>query len=77
MINPAIMMKMMNAKNRFTQNHPRFTAFLNAAFSGGIEEGTVIEITVTKPGKEAITSNIRVTREDMELIEALKEMGRE
>ena len=38
-MNPASIMKIMNAKNRFTENHPRFVAFLNAVFSKGIEEG--------------------------------------
>lgn len=75
MINPAIAMKIMNAKNKFTQNHPRFVAFLKVVFSGGIEEGTVIEITVTKPGQEAVTSNIRVTQGDLELLDTLKEIG--
>lgn len=75
MINPAIVMKIMNAKNKFTQNHPKFVAFLNVVFSGGIEEGTVIEITVTKPGQAALTSNIRVTQEDLELMDTLKEIN--
>lgn len=76
MMNPAIVMKVMNAKNKFTQNHPKFVAFLNAMFSGGIEEGTVIEITVTKPGQAAVTANIRVKQEDLELMDMLNEIGR-
>lgn len=76
MINPAMMMKIMSAKNSFTKNHPRFSAFLNVVFSGPMEEGTVVEITVTKPGQEPLTSNIRVMREDIELFESLKEMGK-
>ena len=75
-MNPAMMMKIMGAKNKFTQNHPKFVAFLNAMFSNGIEEGTVIEITVTKQGQGTVTSNLRVTRDDLELLETLKEMGR-
>ena len=27
MMNPAAMMKLMNAKNKFTANHPKFAAF--------------------------------------------------
>ncbi len=75
-MNPAMMMKIMGAKNKFNQNHPKFMAFLNAMFSSGLEEGTVIEITVTKPGQGPVTSNLRVTRDDLELLETLKEMGR-
>ena len=51
MMNPANIMKIMNAKNKFTANHPKFVAFLSAVFSREMEEGTVIEITLTRPGK--------------------------
>ena len=52
MMNPANIMKIMNAKNKFTANHPKFVAFLSAVFSREMEEGTVIEITLTRPGEE-------------------------
>lgn len=68
-------MKIMKAKNTFTNNHPKFSAFLGYVFSGGIDEGTIIEITVTKPGAEAVTSNFRVMQSDLELFESLKKMG--
>ena len=69
MINPASIMKIMNAKNKFTANHPKFAAFLNAVFSTGITEGTIIEITVTKPGEEPITTNMKVQQSDSPVIE--------
>ena len=75
MINPMSMMKMMQAKNKFTENHPKFVAFLSAAFSGGIEEGTIIEISVEKPGQNRITSNIKVKQSDLELLAELKNLA--
>ena len=75
MMNPAAMMKLMNAKNKFTANHPKFAAFLKAVFSRGIEEGTVNEITVQRPGEAPITSNIKVKDSDLELLQSLKDMG--
>lgn len=75
MMNPASMMKIMNAKNKFTGNHPKFVAFLNAVFSTGITEGTIIEMTVTKPGEEPITTNMKVLKEDMELLNELKDLA--
>ena len=74
-MNPAMIMKMMNAKNKFTSNHPKFAAFLKAVFSRGIEAGTVIEITVQRPGEQPLTSNIKVQPDDLELLESLKQMG--
>ena len=68
-------MKIMNAKNKFTANHPKFAAFLKAVFSREIEEGTVIEITVQRPGEAPITSNIKVKDSDLELLQSLKDMG--
>lgn len=76
MMNPASIMKIMNAKNKFTENHPKFTAFLGAAFTGGIAEGTIIEITVTKPGAEPITTNMRVQQSDLDLMQELQELAR-
>ena len=76
MINPAIAMKILNAKNKFTKNHPKFVAFFNAMISTGIPEGTIIEITVTKPGESPVTSNMKVNQEDLEMVEMLKEMGK-
>ena len=75
MINPMSMMKMMQAKNKFTENHPKFVQFLSAAFSGGIEEDTIIEISVEKPGQNSITSNIKVKQSDLELLEELKNLA--
>ena len=39
-MNPAILMKLMSAKNTFTKNHPKFVAFLSTVFKNGVEEGT-------------------------------------
>ena len=75
MINPASMMKMMKAKNTFTENHPKFVAFLGAAFCGGMEEDTIIEITVQKPGQNKMTSNLKVKQSDLELLAELKNLA--
>lgn len=76
MLNPASLMKIMSAKNVFEGNHPKFVAFVKAVFSKGIEEGTIMEITVTKPGQEPMTANIKVQQSDLELLQELKELGR-
>lgn len=75
MINPAGIMRIMNAKNKFEANHPKFFAFCNAIFEKGVEEGTIIELTVTKPGQEAMTTNIKVQQSDLELLNELMSMA--
>ena len=76
MMNPADMMKIMNAKNKFESNHPKFFAFLNAVFSRPIQEGTIIEITVKRPEEEAITTNLKVQQSDLDLLAELQNLGR-
>lgn len=75
-MNPAILMKLMSAKNTFAANHPKFVAFLNAVFQNGVEEGTIIEITVQKPGQNRVTSNIKVQQSDLDLLQSLKELAK-
>lgn len=76
MLNPAVLMKLMNAKNTFTQNHPKFESFVRTVLMDGtgIPEGTVIELTVTKPGEAPVTTNIRVKQSDLDLVESLKDL---
>lgn len=75
MMNPASLMKIMAAKSKFDRNHPKFGAFLKAAFGSGIEEGTIMELTVKKPGGEELTTNIKVQQSDLELLEELKSLA--
>lgn len=74
-MNPAILMNLMSAKNTFANNHPKFVAFLTTVFKDKIEEGTIIEISVQKPGQEKITSNIKVQQSDLDLLQSLMELG--
>ncbi len=76
MMNPADMMKIMSAKNKFDANHPKFSAFLKAVLSRPIQEGTVIEMTVTRPGEEPITTNLKVQQSDLDLLQELQNIGR-
>ena len=73
-INPAMMIKLMNAKSKFEKNHPKFFSFIKTVFSRPIEEGTIMEITVTRPGEEPITTKMKIQQSDLELLEELKNM---
>ena len=72
MINPLTMMKLNQTKNKFVSNHPKFAAFIKNFFSKKIEAGTIIEITVKRLDEEPVTSNMRVTESDLELLKSLK-----
>ncbi len=65
-------LKLKNAWDTFTAAHPKFPGFLNAVRASGIEEGTIIAVSVTQPDGKVIDSNIKVTAADLELFETLK-----
>lgn len=72
-MNPMALMKIMNAKTKFNASHPEFGAFLKAAFAGGIQEGTIIEMKVTKPDGTEMTTNLKIKQSDLELLQELRE----
>lgn len=73
-MNPAGMMQFMSAMNTFKNNHPKFANFLGLVFKGGLPVDTVVEITVTRPGEDPITANMKVMQSDLDLINSLKDM---
>jgi hypothetical protein len=74
MMNMGNVMKLMNFKNQFAQTHPKFAAFFQKVLVQGIEEGSVIEITITKPDGTAATGNMRVQQSDLEMLQELRNL---
>jgi hypothetical protein len=74
-MNPSNIMKAMELKGRFERNHPKVVSFFQKEVFSGIPEGTVVEITITKPGQEPVTSNMKVTADDLEMVDTLKNLG--
>lgn len=70
----AMIQKLREGMTRFRLQHPKFPAFLNAISKEALQEGTVIEITVTTPEGKNYCSNLKLGPDDLELIEALKNM---
>lgn len=73
--NPAAVLQLMNCWNRFQNNHPKFPKFLKAVAKNGVKEGSILEIRVTTAEGESFDSNLKLTAEDMEMIEQLKNMS--
>lgn len=71
-INPMQLLKIKGLWDQFTGRHPKFPAFLKAMSQGAITEGSVLEITVTTAEGKVISSNLKVTAEDMELLSELR-----
>jgi len=73
MINPIVVIKVMNEKTKFIQNHPTFYSFLAESFGEGMSEGTVIEIKVKKPNGVEISDSVEVRDGDVKIFSAVQE----
>ncbi len=69
-------MKIKQAWDTFTANHPKFPAFMQAVQRRGIQEDSVIEIIITDPSGEKLETSIKVKQSDLQLMDTLKAMGR-
>lgn len=74
-MNPTSLFKMKGLWDRFTKNHPKFPKFLQAVQQKGIQEGTILAMSITTPSGEKLETNLRVTAEDMELFKELKQLS--
>ena len=69
-------MAMMKIKNTLEGNHPKAGEFVKRVLMTGIPEGTILELTVTKPGEEPKTTNIKVQQSDLDAIAVLKDAAK-
>lgn len=74
-MNPMQLLKMKSAWDRFRAAHPKFPLFLNSVMQDGIREGTVLDFTVTEPDGKTYRSNLKISRQDLELFQELKELA--
>ncbi len=71
-MNPFALLGIMN---RLESAHPKAAAFVRNELMTGLPEGTVIEMTVTKPGQTPKTTNIKVTQDDLAALNEMKNMS--
>ena len=75
-MNPMAFLSLKSSLGKFQENHPRFVQFIKAISQNGLQEGTVLECkAITSDGKE-MTTNIKITQDDLELLEKLKELSK-
>ncbi len=65
-------MKLKGMGERFKANHPKIPGFFDAAVRS-IREGSVIEMTVTDPEGRVLRTNMRVTADDIAMLNEAKE----
>lgn len=72
-MNPMALMKIKGMFEKFQKNHPKVPMFFKAA-SQNIGVDSIIEINVTTAEGKTLCTNMKVTKEDLELVEQLKQI---
>lgn len=75
-VNPMKLLKLKGAWERFQTAHPQLTPFLQAVGSRGLQEGTVLDLSVTAPDGQPLRYRMTVTAQDMELFSELQDMAK-
>lgn len=76
-INPMALLGLKNDFDKFKSNHPKFLQFVNAFTRVGIQQGTIMECKVITADGQELQANIKITADDLELLERLKNLRQE
>lgn len=77
MINPMKLLQLRPLVTQFQNAHPKFMQFIAAVGQSGMKEGTVIEISITDPEGKNLCTNMKLSKDDLELFESISELMRE
>ncbi len=75
-MNPMDWMKIAAFKKQLESNHPKVISFLKRIMGREWEEGTILELSVQRPGEEPICTNMKVTASDLEILRQLRELAK-
>ena len=75
-MNPMALLTLKSSFEKFQNNHPRFIQFAQAIMQMGIKEGTILECKVVTPDGKELQTNLKITQDDLEMFEKLKEMSK-
>ncbi|MBQ1311199.1 MAG: hypothetical protein IIY55_05050 [Blautia sp.] len=65
-------LKLLSAKKQFEKRHARVAAFIEKELMVPLPEGTILELSVTRPGEAPVTTNMKITEEDLQFLKDLK-----
>ncbi|KJJ73409.1 hypothetical protein [Clostridium sp. FS41] len=72
-MNPMLLLQLKPSWEQFKTNHPKLMNFVKAASKDGfMDEGTLIEISITNSSGKTIASNVRVKQEDLTFLTTFK-----
>lgn len=74
-MNPMNLLQLKPYWSRFKANHPKLVSFVKTASDERfLDEGSLIEITVTNSQGKKMSANLRVRQDDMDFLGRLKDM---
>ena len=73
MINPMAILKIKPLFKQFRERHPKFVAFLGTA-PQTLGEDSLVEVMIKRADGYTTKTNIRITADDLGLIEQFKEL---
>jgi len=74
-MNPLDTMQLAGRLGIFKNQHPKFGKFLKSVAGKGLEEGSVMEVRFRAVDGEEYLANIKLTKEDVETLDIIKNMG--
>ena len=72
-LNPLKLMQLKSAWQSFARRHPKFPLFWKAVYKQGLVDGTVLEFKVTTPEGKVLTSNMKVSLADLDLLKQIQD----
>jgi len=74
MFNPLNLIKLKGLLERFSNNHPKLIPFGKRVYPQAMEEGTLIEISVTQPDGRKTETNLKLSADDMAIIREAEDL---
>ena len=74
MINPMNLLQLQPSWEKFKGNHPKLLSFIKRIGKPDyMEEGSLIEITITNTQGQKLSANVRVKQDDLEFLRGIRE----
>lgn len=73
-INPLKAMALKAEYSRFQTRHPKVVPFFNAVYGSALKENTIIEMQVSTADGKQYSSNMKITAEDIKMLQDLREL---
>ena len=74
MINPALVLKILEERKIFIENHPDFIAFILENFKNDNEEGTELELRIKRTNGEEKVSSLQIKKTDEKILKDIKKL---